>query len=100
MRSFSTLGFNPNYDDKKVENEIYMGKSITDEELEKSYRSVSVIIQEELGLLSEKNYKIEEKQREYLPNEDKEFVAEKEEFNISKSLTLYTSSSGQQKFAC
>ena len=100
VRSFSTLGFNPNYDDKKVENEIYIGKSITDEELEKSYRSVSVIIQEELGLLSEKNYKIEEKQREYLPNEDKEFVAEKEEFNISKSLTLYTSPSGQQKFAC
>lgn len=35
MGSFSTLGFNPNYDDKKLENEIYIGKSITDKELEK-----------------------------------------------------------------
>lgn len=97
---YSTLGFNPKYDDNREENKIYIGKSITDKELEKSYRCVSVIIPDEKGLLSEKNLKIEEEQRKYFDEDNKEFISEKIDFNVVDGITLGTSSSGQQKFAC
>ena len=97
---YSTLGFNPKYDDNREENKIYIGKSITDKELEKSYRCVSVIIPDEKGLLSEKNLKIEEEQRKYFDEDNKEFISEKIDFNVVDGITLGTSSNGQQKFAC
>lgn len=100
MGIYSRLSFNPEFDDNKKEDTIYIGKSKTDSELKKSYRSVSVIIPEEKGLLSEKSFKVEELQREYFPGENEDFISESQEFNIGNSITLYSSPSGQQKIAC
>lgn len=100
MGLYSALSFNPDYDDKKKEDTIYVGKSKTDSDLKKSYRSVSVIIPEEIGLLTEKSFKVEELQREYYSDEEQKFMPEVKNFNIGNSITLYSSPSGQQKIGC
>lgn len=100
MSNMSSLGFNPKYDDKKLENEIYVGKLNKNSFSDSTYRSVSVIIPEEVGLVTEKNQKVEELQRKYIDDNDSDFVSEKVEFNVVKEIILETSPSGQQKISC
>lgn len=77
-------GFNPKYDDKKVENVIYFGEAIPKSD-SSTYRKVELIIDEDETYLSEKN---------------KELPSKATEFIIKDSITLFKSEGGQQKIQC
>lgn len=77
----SILDFEPRYDDNKKEDTIYIGKRITKDITDGTYRSVQLIISQEEDYMEKKENK-------------------KEEFKIRDVINLYKTDGGQQKIAC
>lgn len=82
--SIDTKGFDPQYDDNKKSNVMYFSKS-TRKDDGSSFRKVDLIIDEDSSYLSEKN-------------REKDSVSI--DFSVQEKITLYQSSSGQQKIQC
>lgn len=77
-------GFNPEYDDNRLNDIIYFGRANTNPD-GTTYRKVELFVNEDVSFLSEKNA------------DDK---SKPVEFTIRKDVTLFQVPSGQQKIQC
>ena len=82
--STEKMGFDPQYDDDKISEVLYVGKDI--QKLDgSSYRKAEIIIDQE---------------ENYLSNKNKERGSALVKFSIKDDVVLYSSDSGQQKIHC
>lgn len=82
--SDDTKGFNPEFDDDKASNVLYVGKENIKSD-GTSYRKLEILIDQEDSYLSEKN---------------KEYESTPTKFTINSEVILYHSDGGQQKIHC